>query len=278
MILRAATGSVYVGLIVFCVLMGVDWFFGLIALFIVVAMLEMQNLLNYRAHLNFFIRIFDILAGIDMLIFLGSCFGFNLTDIIIFISSGLLFILYIPIRIILAVFDKSEKPAKSFIFSILSLAYISFPLSMLALAYNFNGKELVLATFCFIWLNDTGAYLSGISLGKNKLCERLSPKKTWEGFCGGLLLAIAAGWGTAYILNVEYLHLYIIWMAYAALVGILSTFGDLFESLIKRTLGVKDSGRIIPGHGGILDRIDSLLAVSPIALIFSLLLFYDIFN
>ena len=123
----------------------------------------------------------------------------------------------------------------------------------------------------YIWINDTGAYLSGRTFGRRKLCERLSPKKTWEGFWGGFILTLAAGAATPFVLcqSVDKLP---IWVIYAALVSVFATFGDLFESLIKRRLGVKDSGNLIPGHGGILDRIDSLLAVAPFALIMSQLL------
>ncbi|MDE6334502.1 MAG: phosphatidate cytidylyltransferase, partial [Muribaculaceae bacterium] len=133
--------------------------------------------------------------------------------------------------------------------------------------------QATLALFIFIWINDTGAYLSGRTLGHTKLCERLSPKKTWEGFWGGFALTVAAGLVAAHIIGGGTGRAYIIWSLYAAVVSIAGTYGDLFESLIKRTLGLKDSGNIIPGHGGILDRIDSLLAVSPIALVMVLITF-----
>ena len=112
---------------------------------------------------------------------------------------------------------------------------------------------LLLAIFVCIWVNDTGAYLAGSTLGKHKLFPSVSPKKSWEGFFGGLVAsAVAAGlllgWEQAY---------------YGVLISIIATWGDLFESMIKRSVGVKDSGSILPGHGGILDRIDSLLFVLP---------------
>jgi phosphatidate cytidylyltransferase len=128
-----------------------------------------------------------------------------------------------------------------------------------------------------IWLNDTGAYCVGSLLGKHRLCERLSPKKSWEGFFGGLVFCIAAGIVASYILSDSIYSFMIITISLGVVVCVFATVGDLFESLIKRTLHVKDSGNLIPGHGGILDRIDSLLFVAPAvfffyALVMSLLL------
>mgnify|MGYP003461984886 FL=1 len=128
---------------------------------------------------------------------------------------------------------------------------------------------MLLAIFIFIWLNDTGAYCVGTLIGKHRLFERISPKKSWEGFWGGLILCVISGIAIATWLN-SYFNgpqLYG-WIVLAAIVSIFSTWGDLCESLIKRSIGVKDSGKILPGHGGILDRIDSLLLVSPTALLF----------
>lgn len=144
---------------------------------------------------------------------------------------------------------------------------------MLVSAYIIGrSKWFVLMVFIMIWLNDTGAYLSGRAFGRHKLCERLSPKKTWEGFWGGFALCVLAG--VAYPFFGMYdptLWHVLSWGVFGATVSAAATFGDLFESLIKRTLGVKDSGNLIPGHGGILDRIDSLLAVAPLALIFAII-------
>ena len=119
-----------------------------------------------------------------------------------------------------------------------------------------------------IWLNDTGAYLTGRSFGRHKLCERLSPKKTWEGFWGGFAFSVLAGVVTA-LFFMPYNPALL--AAYGAMVSVISTYGDLFESLLKRTAGVKDSGNLIPGHGGILDRIDSLLLVIPAVLAYMLM-------
>ena len=123
--------------------------------------------------------------------------------------------------------------------------------------------------FVMIWLNDTGAFLVGSAIGSHRLFARLSPKKSWEGFFGGFAFSIIAGY-LAHSLLPEYFAGY---SANAlgllgAIVSVISTWGDLFESMIKRQMGVKDSGNLIPGHGGILDRIDSLLFVAPATFIF----------
>ena len=117
-----------------------------------------------------------------------------------------------------------------------------------------------MAIFVFIWINDTFAFLTGVTLGKKKLLERISPKKTIEGFIGGFFFTVLAGVGFS-LLFTDYSLLF--WIGFALIASLFGTLGDLFESLIKRTYNAKDSGQLIPGHGGILDRIDSLLFVIP---------------
>ena len=267
MLLRALTGAVYVALIVVCVLCGFEWFWALTALFTVLGVVELQQLLKGRASMPVSARILDL--------FVALCFGLVVLSFRNFSTWVALFSLvivsYFTIRIVFAVVDQSEHSARSVLYSLLMQAYVAIPLALLLVAYFAGHKELVLATFIFIWINDTGAYLSGMSFGRHKLCERLSPKKTWEGFWGGFILCLIAGFVAALILDYHTLGGYVVWVFYAACVSIFGTFGDLFESMIKRTLGVKDSGNIIPGHGGILDRIDSLLAVAPLTVIFAFL-------
>lgn len=270
LIIRAASGVVYVALILFCLFMGEGWTYGLLSIFALMGMIELQCLLSHNANICYSARVVDILAALAFML-LAYEFGSGLS-VDLFIYALITAIIYLPLRMIIATLDKSEHPAKSTLYSTFSLFYIALPLAMLLLAYIIK-KELVIATFAFIWINDTGAYLAGISMGRHRLCERLSPKKSWEGFWGGFILSLAAGCVAALILGSCTVRGYVMWMGFAAAVSVLGTFGDLFESLVKRTLGVKDSGRIIPGHGGILDRIDSLIAVAPVALIFAMLFF-----
>jgi phosphatidate cytidylyltransferase len=124
---------------------------------------------------------------------------------------------------------------------------------------------IVVGFFLLIWANDTGAYLSGISFGRHKLFERISPKKTWEGFIGGLILAVLVSWLVSGWLGVVGKFN---WVVIAALISIAGTYGDLVESMLKRSLGVKDSGKIMPGHGGFLDRFDSAIISFPLVYLF----------
>lgn len=120
--------------------------------------------------------------------------------------------------------------------------------------------ELILGFFIILWANDTGAYLTGTSIGKNPLAPKISPKKTWEGLIGGILTAILS----AYILSTYYASLNVLnWLIAAMAISIPAIIGDLFESHLKRKANVKDSGNMLPGHGGFLDRFDALLAAAP---------------
>lgn len=269
--LRALTGAVYVGLIICSIFVGLNVFWLLMTIFSITALWELQSLIAHGRVRNLRTRIFDIVIAITVfgLMFISSIdSGFRQPEGVLSgaILCIIVLILYMPSRIVLAVSDHSEDAFRNTLASVLSMFYTVMPLAFLIMAYALGGREVVLCTFIFIWVNDTGAYLSGINFGRHKLCERLSPKKTWEGFWGGFLLCIVAGAVSAAIVGESFT----LWMAYAAVVSVFGTFGDLFESLIKRRVGVKDSGKIIPGHGGILDRIDSLLAVAPLTLLFAL--------
>ena len=264
MLTRAISGAIYVLLIIGAILApGSVCFYALMTLFIILGMIELQHLLSSRAPMSLGVRICDLLFAV---VFISACY-FTLCHFTHWSLLGLT-LLYVPVRMIVAVCDRTEQPAKSILYSFLTMMYVAWPLTLLFVAYAMGGMapKIVLMTFILIWVNDTGAYLSGMSMGRHKLCERLSPKKTWEGFWGGFVLSIGAGVLGAWLMSYTGQNL-VLWGVYAALVSLVGTFGDLFESLIKRTLGVKDSGKLIPGHGGILDRIDSVLAVAPLVLV-----------
>ena len=175
-----------------------------------------------------------------------------------------LYLAYLVARLVVQLYIKQGNPLTSLSASLMGQVYVALPLSILSSLFHFVGQYMVLAMFAFIWISDTGAYMVGCLIGKHRLFERISPKKSWEGFFGGLGLSIIiAALAARYIPDgFVLLSGYAQWIVFAVLVTIFSTWGDLCESLIKRTVGVKDSGKLIPGHGGILDRIDSLLLVS----------------
>lgn len=173
---------------------------------------------------------------------------------------------------------KSTKPFENIAITLLGIVYLTIPFSLTSVlvfdAGNYDFR-LLLSLFIFIWANDVGAYCFGSTLGrlgKHKLFERISPKKSWEGFFGGVLMALLA----AFILSsmwaertgiLEY-HWYII----AVIIAVVGTFGDLAESMLKRSVGVKDSGNLMPGHGGILDRFDGVLLSFPCAVAYIILI------
>lgn len=168
------------------------------------------------------------------------------------------------------IYNQESSPLTNLAYSYMGQMYIALPLGLMSMYYTLNdGKALLLMMFIMIWLNDTGAFLVGSMIGKHKLFPRISPKKSWEGFVGGVVFSIIGGviaklYFPDYFETISMIHL----CGLGLVVGIFATWGDLVESLIKRTLGVKDSGNILPGHGGILDRIDSLLLVIPASLLY----------
>ncbi|MBD1398990.1 phosphatidate cytidylyltransferase [Pontibacter sp. JH31] len=169
---------------------------------------------------------------------------------------------------VLELYRKEPQPFTNIAFTILGVIYIAVPFSLLQLLGHLQGEyswQPILGLLLLIWSADTGAYIAGKNFGKHKLLERVSPGKTWEGWVGGTILTILVGWGLAVLFHD--LELYQ-WLGIAAIVSVFGVLGDLTESLLKRSLGVKDSGTLLPGHGGILDRFDSLIMVIPFIVAF----------
>ena len=155
----------------------------------------------------------------------------------------------------------------------LSQLYVALPFALLnTLAFQYSPesntvtftKLYPLSLFIFLWASDTGAYCSGMLFGKHKLFPRISPKKSWEGSIGGGILAVLISALICSLVKTNYLE----WAGFALVVVVFGTWGDLVESLFKRQLGINDSGHILPGHGGILDRMDSSLLAIPASVIY----------
>ncbi|SIQ65036.1 phosphatidate cytidylyltransferase [Pontibacter lucknowensis] len=164
---------------------------------------------------------------------------------------------------VLELYRKEPQPFTNISFTILGVLYIAVPFSLLQLLGYLEGEyrwQPILGLMLLIWSSDTGAYIAGKNFGRNKLFERISPGKTWEGWAGGAILTVLVGW----LLSMFFhdLELYQ-WIGVAIIVSVFGVLGDLVESLLKRSLGVKDSGTLLPGHGGILDRFDSLILAVP---------------
>lgn len=218
-------------------------------------------------------KIFNILMGVTIFV---SVFLY-LEDVHTYLLP--VFILaYLLILIASAIFLSRQDALHGIIYSVFGQVYITMPLSLLMfisyspdMAVSEYNWAPVLALFVFLWVNDTAAYFIGSLIGKHKLIEHISPKKSIEGFIAGIFFTILA--------SLVFDRLYpgfstIFWMGLAVVIALSGTLGDLFESLIKRTCNVKDAGTLIPGHGGILDRIDSLLVAVPAVYLY-LILFHS---
>ena len=171
--------------------------------------------------------------------------------------------------IIAELYRKQANPFHNIAFIVLGQFFIAFPFSILN-AIAFAEIYWLFALFMLIWVYDSCAYMVGVMFGKHRMFERISPKKSWEGFFGGALAALASGY--VFSLFIPEISL-IQWLIFSEIIVIFGTFGDLIESLIKRTLLVKDSGTAIPGHGGLLDRFDSMLLAAPVIFIYLSFLF-----
>lgn len=270
---RLITGIIYVAVIVIPLIIDSSRPFGLVfAAFTILALAEFRKLFaphtdaakaDARYTVNDYL---DLLGGV--FVFLSARLYYVKPGFSAFVMLPA--IAYFIIRIITQLYIKSENPIKDMALSIFGIAYISVPLALLNTIYFEHSPGILLMMFIFIWLNDTGAYCFGCTLGKHRLFERISPKKSWEGFFGGLGVCIAASflfwhYNDTFDLGMPNLAS---WIGLGIVVSVFATWGDLCESLIKRTLNVKDSGNLLPGHGGILDRIDSLLVVSPVVVIY----------
>ena len=172
-------------------------------------------------------------------------------------------ILFIPI-FITVLFGRYDNPITTIAYTFYGLVYIALPFALISpIAFHAGGYQgiLILGMFIIIWVNDTGAYCFGVTLGRHHMFERISPKKTWEGFIGGALAAVGASLLLAKFFAVLTQPQ---WIVVALLTVTFGTLGDLAESQLKRTVGIKDSSNILPGHGGILDRFDSIILAIPV--------------
>lgn len=207
-------------------------------------------------------KIFNIVMG--LLIFMSVFLYIKDINTIVL---PVLILIYLLLLFATSIFIRREDILHGIIYSVFGQLYVTMPLSILMLTTEYQAP--LLALFIFIWVNDTAAYFFGSLIGKNKLIEHISPKKSVEGFIAGIVFTLLA----ALVFNSLYPEFSIIfWLGYALIVTLFGTLGDLFESLIKRTCNVKDTGQLIPGHGGILDRIDSLLIAAPAIYLYMLII------
>ena len=271
MITRAITGTIFVVAVVVSFLRPQAMMF-LFALVTALSVWEFTGLVNNIKDVSVN-RFITTAAGTYLFIaFAGYCS--EITPSAVFIPY-LLTIVYLFIS---ELYTKASNPINNWAYTMLSQLYIALPFSMInVVAFRNEGGAVVydyllpLSIFIFLWTNDTGAYISGSLLGKHKLFPRVSPGKSWEGSIGGGLLVLAVAALVGHIANSnEGGHILSIpgWMGLGLVVVFFGTWGDLVESLFKRTIGIKDSGKILPGHRGMLDRFDSSLMAFPAAVVY----------
>lgn len=261
--IRALSGFIYIVLLLTATLYSEVSFTLLFGIFLLISIVEFCKLIHLKNGL-------PILLGLGaytlFVVFRINSFSTDLAIVLatLFVSVNLMIDLFGSSQTIRS--DKSAKYVKLF-------GYIILPFVLLMklpfITNSFN-PEIIIGIFILIWTNDTFAYIVGKSIGKTKLFERISPKKTIEGFVGGLVFTMVG----SYVLSLYFTFFSpFTWIMTGLIVGFFGTIGDLIESRFKRTAGVKDSGKIMPGHGGILDRLDSVIFAIPF-----LYLFYQILN
>ena len=269
LITRGVAGVVYVVILLFGILYNKYAFITVFGLILVLALNEFYRLIEDKTP-HLISKLFNIISG--TIIFISSYLFLEEKAMLALPLAALIYLLSLLVSAILI--NRSDI-FNTIIYSAFGQLYITLPFCLLLLiSYEYEMANpdyfyaFILAIFVFIWVNDTFAFLTGVTMGKNKLLERISPKKTVEGFIGGMFFTMLAGVGFSFIFT-EYTIFF--WIGFALIASIFGTLGDLFESLIKRTYKVKDSGQLIPGHGGILDRIDSLLFVIPAIYVYLLI-------
>jgi phosphatidate cytidylyltransferase len=250
---RLLSGIVYVALLISAIWFNNFYTFILFGLFIVIGTKELYKLLKIDDSIAYT----GIALSLAVYILVGRLW---------FHSYILFTLILVSILFLQALFnEKIEKPFEQVGGAILALFYITIPLT-LALRLPFVTDEgfrpeILLGVFILIWSSDTFAYLVGSKFGKTKLFERISPKKTWEGSVGGAICTVGIGFILQQFWPLEHRF---IWPVIAVICAVFGTLGDLVESVLKRRAGAKDSGNIMPGHGGILDRLDSFIFTVPL--------------
>ena len=262
-IVRGLTGIVFIAVIICPLLWSVDITTMVFTAFLFLGVFEFYTL--FKGHSKIDVSV-GMGVGLSVIIT-----GLAIASIYNWIQSDIFFLAFIPlifIGLVSEIWRKKKEPILNSAIFVLGLAYVVMPfLLLIGMHFRFEldraqmdnpGIPLALGMFLLIWTNDTFAYLSGRAFGKTKLIERISPNKTWEGTIGGIIITLIVGAVLGY-----YNDDFGFWIPAAAIIAPCAIIGDLFESVLKRNLGIKDSGNILPGHGGILDRFDATLMAVP---------------
>lgn len=270
LVVRTASGAVLLAVVLGAAYGGKFAYGAFLLLIVVVGMWEFYNLAAATGSEPR--RAIGLASGI--VLFVTSFFLFDgyvsrsMFDVDMLLGGLLYFTILIPLCFIIELFHASETPIRNVATTLMGLLYVAYPMSfMLFIPLLFTGEwsaEAFLFYLFIVWGNDVFAYLTGVTIGRHKMCPRISPKKSWEGFVGGVVGALAMGAVGSVVVGGDMA----MWLGLALVVSLTSVLGDLVESMFKREADIKDSGRILPGHGGMLDRFDALLISSPFAFVY----------
>jgi phosphatidate cytidylyltransferase len=256
---RTLTGSLFVATVSGCTLLGQWSFFILLFVVTFLCLLEFYELI--LPDKSWIEKYLGIIAASIIYIMFALIFSAQLSIAWYYHIIPIFLLLFV-----IKLYENTHNEFSTLAFQILGLLYIAMPFVMLTKMGFINSYEyssgLPLGFFLLLWTSDTGAYLAGRSFGKHKLFERISPKKTWEGSIGGFILVTIVAYTLSHFELFDAIDT-VDWLIVGALIVIFGTYGDLFESLLKRNLRIKDSGTILPGHGGVLDRFDGLFLAVP---------------
>ena len=272
-LIRTASGAVMLIVVLGAMLLSKWSFMALMSVIAIGGMWEFYRFSQKAGYepmkaLGIFTGVVMLCAGLALSMFFDTANSGN--ALILLVASIAALVLIVPLMFICELYRKSATPIANIATSLLGALYVALPMALLIVTPMLLGggewNPWIMILYIFIiWANDVFAYLFGITLGRHRLFERISPKKSWEGFFGGLLGAMAMGWVAATILGASVP----MWIGLALVAAISGVFGDLVESLMKRSVDIKDSGNIIPGHGGWLDRFDALILSAPFVFIYA---------
>lgn len=264
LVIRAITGIVFVTLILGSVWWSDTAAIWVFSVFMCLGVIEFYRLFQKHSAIQLRWELSFILS----LIFYGIILLVTYKFIPLFVLSTLIPLVFLILLIEL--WRKKKHPLINAAVNLFGIVYIVVPFSCIVIITYIEDFEfpLLAGMFLLIWSNDTFAYLSGLLFGKNKLFERVSPKKTWEGTIGGIMFTVGVGALIDLFVDPREANF---WLYSAFLIAPCAIFGDLLESLFKRSLKIKDSGNLLPGHGGVLDRFDAMLFVVPFFLVWILI-------
>ena len=269
LIVRTLSGAVLLAIVLGAAYGGPYAYGALLLLIVVVGMWEFFNIAaatGARPH-----RTLGLTAGVVLFLTCFMQWANPMNDHLgaeLLVSGVLYFSALLPLCFIVELFHDSETPLRNVATTLMGIFYVAYPISLMLFIPGLITGEWTAEAFLFylfiVWGNDVFAYLTGVSIGKHKMAPRISPKKSWEGFIGGIVGALVMGAIGSHVVGGG-LGL---WLGLSVVVAITSVFGDLVESMFKREANIKDSGNIMPGHGGILDRFDALLISTPFAFVY----------